>query len=171
MVQAGREGGAEVTTSVLWRRHARPGAPAPHPWPARLQLFTRRAAATLYGNQRLQRWCFDVELILLAHRLGVPIAEVQVHWTEMPGSKIRFTSILHMAFELATLKASRSWRAQRSTAVHWGGAVLPWPGRCVDAWGIASAGRLHVGWCSMRLQHGTAEVTSSSPASCLLHSA
>lgn len=184
-----------------------------HPLP---QLFTRRAAATLYGNQRLQRWCFDVELLLLAQRLGVPVAEVQVrgslggasaplramavawlrhhvpytgmlpvctsqgrstcspacgsiraprtlhcplpahayatprvlplaavgivvaplpplsfthiqwgqllwcynhpflsnmlcpraqvNWTEMPGSKIRFTSILHMAFELATLK-------------------------------------------------------------------
>lgn len=30
--------------------------------------------------------------------------EVQVHWTEMAGSKIRATSVLHMAWELATLK-------------------------------------------------------------------
>lgn len=131
----------------------------------RTQLFTRRAAAAIFSNQRLQRWCFDVELIYVARRLGVPIsgapaaapaasllhcvtvrciawycialyynqhshtvgkrasrlpahathtsthnarhaprAEVQVTWTEMAGSKIRFTSILHMAFELATLK-------------------------------------------------------------------
>ena len=34
----------------------------------------------------------------------VPVAEVSVHWTEMAGSKIRFTSILHMAFELVTIK-------------------------------------------------------------------
>jgi hypothetical protein len=27
-----------------------------------------------------------------------------VHWQEMPGSKIKFTSILHMAFELAAIK-------------------------------------------------------------------
>eukprot|EP00775_Hariotina_reticulata_P002221 gene2221-2534_t len=42
------------------------------------KMFTRRAAATVYTNQRLQRWCFDVELIYLSRRLGVPIKEVQV---------------------------------------------------------------------------------------------
>lgn len=35
------------------------------------QLFTRRAAAVLYSNQRLQRWCFDVELLYLAEQLQV----------------------------------------------------------------------------------------------------
>ncbi|KIY96096.1 dolichyl-phosphatebeta-glucosyltransferase, partial [Monoraphidium neglectum] len=73
------------------------------------KMFTRRAAAVIFSNQRLQRWCFDVELIYIAQRLGVPISEVQVKWTEMPGSKIRFTSILHMAWELATLKLCYQW--------------------------------------------------------------
>eukprot|EP00877_Chromochloris_zofingiensis_P010328 jgi/Chrzof1/5549/Cz16g07060.t1 len=73
------------------------------------KLFTRRAAAVLYSNQRLQRWCFDVELIYLASRLGIPIKEMHVNWTEMPGSKIKFTSIIHMAFELVTLKLAYQW--------------------------------------------------------------
>jgi hypothetical protein len=30
---------------------------------------------------------------------------------EMPGSKIRFTSILHMAFELLSLKLAYQWLA------------------------------------------------------------
>lgn len=68
------------------------------------KLATRRAAARLFLNQRLQRWCFDVELALLARRLGVPLREVGVCWTEMPGSKIRPTSVLHMAWELAVLR-------------------------------------------------------------------
>ncbi len=34
----------------------------------------------------------------------IPVSEVFVQWTEMPGSKIRPTSILHMAFELCTIK-------------------------------------------------------------------
>ena len=35
------------------------------------KLFTRAAARVLFGNQRLQRWCFDVELVHLAtSRLG-----------------------------------------------------------------------------------------------------
>ncbi len=58
----------------------------------------------IFCNQRLQRWCFDVELLFLAGQLGVPVAEVAVPWTEMPGSKIRLTSILHMASELLTMK-------------------------------------------------------------------
>ncbi|KAL4439689.1 hypothetical protein ABPG75_002690 [Micractinium tetrahymenae] len=68
------------------------------------KLFTRAAAQQLYSNQRLQRWCFDVELVYLAQQLQIPMAEVQVNWTEIPGSKIRLTSIVHMALELAMIK-------------------------------------------------------------------
>ncbi|PNW71403.1 hypothetical protein CHLRE_16g652850v5 [Chlamydomonas reinhardtii] len=68
------------------------------------KLFTRRAAAVLFSNVRLQRWCFDVELLYLAEQLGIPVAEVSVNWTEIPGSKIRFTSILLMATELLIIK-------------------------------------------------------------------
>lgn len=34
------------------------------------------------------RWAFDVELIFMAGRLGIPMAEVAIHWTEVPGSKL-----------------------------------------------------------------------------------
>ena len=44
-----------------------------------------------------------VELVYLASRLGVPLAEVAVNWAEVPGSKIRITSIAHMALELAAI--------------------------------------------------------------------
>ena len=50
-----------------------------------MQLLTRQTARVLAGNQRLQRWCFDVELIYVAQKLGIPIAEVPVNWTEIPG--------------------------------------------------------------------------------------
>jgi dolichyl-phosphate beta-glucosyltransferase len=42
------------------------------------KMFSRHAAALLYSNQRLQRWCFDVELLYLCSRLRVPVKEVQV---------------------------------------------------------------------------------------------
>lgn len=77
------------------------------------KLFTRAAAQQLYRNLRLQRWCFDVELVYLAQQLKVPMAEVQVNWTEMAGSKIRPTSVMHMAIELLTFKIAYSggfWR-------------------------------------------------------------
>ena len=93
-----------------------------------MQLFTRKTAAILFSNMRLQRWCFDVELIYIAQRLSIPVAEVPVTWTEIPGmagllggcwqngagggilsgiagagSKIRVTSMLHMAWELLSI--------------------------------------------------------------------
>lgn len=42
------------------------------------------------------------------------MAEVQVNWTEIPGSKIRVTSMVHMAIELAMIKAgySSEWAGQ-----------------------------------------------------------
>lgn len=54
------------------------------------KLFTRRAAAVLYSNQRLQRWCFDVELIFIAQRLGIPIKEVQVQLVALALSMFQF---------------------------------------------------------------------------------
>ncbi|KAK9902701.1 hypothetical protein WJX75_003242 [Coccomyxa subellipsoidea] len=73
------------------------------------KLFTRRAARALYSNQRLQRWCFDVELIFLAQRLGIPIVETSVNWTEIPGSKVSMTSIVHMMWEMAAILIGYSW--------------------------------------------------------------
>lgn len=40
----------------------------------------------------------------MAQALKIPMAEVQVAWTEIPGSKVRVTSIIHIAFELAMIK-------------------------------------------------------------------
>jgi dolichyl-phosphate beta-glucosyltransferase len=79
------------------------------------KLFTRGAARLLFPNQRLQRWAFDVELVRLAQTFKVPIAEVQVAWTEIPGSKVRLTSIVHIAFELAMVGIGYNfgfWRAR-----------------------------------------------------------
>ncbi|CAK0784015.1 hypothetical protein CVIRNUC_007218 [Coccomyxa viridis] len=67
------------------------------------KLFTRKAAQLLYSNQRLQRWCFDVELLFLAQLLGVPTVETSVTWMEIPGSKVAVTSIIHMIWEMAAI--------------------------------------------------------------------
>lgn len=50
------------------------------------------------------RWCFDVELVYLCKHLRIPMAEVSVNWTEIPGSKVHITGILHMVFELLLIK-------------------------------------------------------------------
>jgi hypothetical protein len=70
----------------------------------------------LQGSHRLKssplsrRWCFDVELIYLAKALRILIKEVAVAWTEIPGSKLRVTSIFHMRFELALVRLGYGMR-------------------------------------------------------------
>ncbi|PIA51134.1 hypothetical protein AQUCO_01100165v1 [Aquilegia coerulea] len=67
------------------------------------KMFTRAAARKLFTNIRLKRWCFDVELVYLCKRLSIPMIEISVTWSEIPGSKVSARSILHMLWELALM--------------------------------------------------------------------
>ncbi|KAL2652431.1 hypothetical protein R1flu_020559 [Riccia fluitans] len=83
------------------------------------KMFTRSAARQLFTNMRLNRWCFDVELVYLCKRLAIPILEVAVTWTEIPGSKISVLSIIHMLFELVLIRMGygfRVWKIHRKVA-------------------------------------------------------
>jgi dolichyl-phosphate beta-glucosyltransferase len=52
------------------------------------KAFTRQAAEMIFPQQRITRWGFDPEIIFLAHRMGLKIAEVPVRWGHDDGSKI-----------------------------------------------------------------------------------
>ncbi|XXG54628.1 hypothetical protein AAC387_Pa03g2458 [Persea americana] len=68
------------------------------------KMFTRAAARKLFTNIHLKRWCFDVEIVYLSKRLNIPMIEVSVNWSEIPGSKVQLTSIIHMLFELVLIR-------------------------------------------------------------------
>ncbi|ESO10431.1 hypothetical protein HELRODRAFT_116974 [Helobdella robusta] len=52
------------------------------------KLFSRAAARLFFFNLHVHRWAFDVDLLHIAQHYNVPIAEVAVSWTEIPGSKL-----------------------------------------------------------------------------------
>uniref|UniRef100_A0A8C0UPB8 Dolichyl-phosphate beta-glucosyltransferase n=1 Tax=Cyanistes caeruleus TaxID=156563 RepID=A0A8C0UPB8_CYACU len=52
------------------------------------KLLTREAALQTFSNLHIERWAFDVELLYIAQRLKIPIAEVAVNWTEIEGREI-----------------------------------------------------------------------------------
>lgn len=52
------------------------------------KLLTQEAARVCFTNLHVERWAFDVELLLIAEKLSIPVAEVAVNWTEVDGSKV-----------------------------------------------------------------------------------
>ncbi|KAI3470709.1 hypothetical protein Pfo_027372 [Paulownia fortunei] len=67
------------------------------------KMFTRAAARKLFVNIRLKRWCFDVELVYLCKLFRIPMTEISVNWSEIPGSKVNLLSIPNMLWELALM--------------------------------------------------------------------
>lgn len=44
------------------------------------KAFSRKAADLIFPRQRITRWGFDAEILYLAHRFGLKVAEVPVAW-------------------------------------------------------------------------------------------
>jgi hypothetical protein len=53
------------------------------------KAFRAPAAKLLFHCSITERFAFDVEILSLARRLGLTISEVPVHWSRIPGSRIR----------------------------------------------------------------------------------
>jgi dolichyl-phosphate beta-glucosyltransferase len=52
------------------------------------KMFTAEAAAKLFPLQTAERFSFDVELLYLARKFQMTIAEVPINWENVPGSKV-----------------------------------------------------------------------------------
>ncbi|HUP65692.1 MAG TPA: dolichyl-phosphate beta-glucosyltransferase [Thermoanaerobaculia bacterium] len=53
------------------------------------KLFSARAAAETFPLAVIDRFAYDVELIVLANRAGLSVAEVPVHWDDSSDSRVR----------------------------------------------------------------------------------
>lgn len=81
------------------------------------KMLTRQAARRLFRLMHVERWAFDVELLYLAERLRIPVAELSVNWKEIEGSKIvPFWSWLQMGRDLVSIwfhYTTRIWKMDR----------------------------------------------------------
>jgi len=53
------------------------------------KLFSADAASRIFPRQRIEHFGFDVELLWIARRLGLRVAEVPVTWVDDPRSTVR----------------------------------------------------------------------------------
>jgi dolichyl-phosphate beta-glucosyltransferase len=68
------------------------------------KLFTRSAAILLFTNLHLRRWAFDTEVVVIAEKLNVCLAEVGVVWQEIKGSKLDVDKITLAVVSLGMLR-------------------------------------------------------------------
>lgn len=52
------------------------------------KMFTAPAASFLFRHQTSSGFSFDVEILYLARRAGLSVAEVPINWINIPGSKV-----------------------------------------------------------------------------------
>lgn len=69
--------------------------------------FTADAAAAVFSRQAVDDFSFDVEILVIARRLGLRVAEVPIEWHYRPQSRVRpLRDALKMALGVARIR----WR-------------------------------------------------------------
>jgi dolichyl-phosphate beta-glucosyltransferase len=52
------------------------------------KMFAAECAHFLFERQQAERWSFDIEILFIARKAGLKIAEVPINWNDVPGSKV-----------------------------------------------------------------------------------
>lgn len=65
------------------------------------KLFNKAAVRLIFPNMHTEGWIFDVELLILAKRQKIALAEIPINWHEVDGSKMELArDSIKMAIDL-----------------------------------------------------------------------
>ena len=71
------------------------------------KLFTRKAAQAIFPSLHVEGWIFDIEILILASLLHIPVLEVPIAWQEVEGSKMSIIKdSIQMALDLLVIRGS-----------------------------------------------------------------
>ena len=68
------------------------------------KLFTRRAARDIFPQLTVNRWVFDVEILVLARKLGYQVRDVPVTWINSGESRVRLSHSVNILRELIQIR-------------------------------------------------------------------
>jgi dolichyl-phosphate beta-glucosyltransferase len=69
------------------------------------KMFRREAAAAIFSRQKTMGFAFDVEILFIANRLSLSIAEIPVNWVAQPGSKVNLvTDSIKMLRDISVIR-------------------------------------------------------------------
>lgn len=65
--------------------------------------FRAQAAKEIFSRGTINRWAFDVEVLVVAKKLGCSIKEVPVRWVNDKESKVRLSGMVKMLLEVGQI--------------------------------------------------------------------
>ena len=68
------------------------------------KLFSEKAAKKIFPKQSIMRWGFDIEILVLAKKVGFKIIEVPILWRNPGESKVTLKSYFRTFWELLKIK-------------------------------------------------------------------
>ena len=71
------------------------------------KMFRREAARAIFPLQTLDRWGFDVEILLIARTLGLKVAQVPVAWQESKETRLKLMTPLSMTLDLLRIRRNQ----------------------------------------------------------------
>lgn len=70
------------------------------------KVFSNRAAKLIFELQTIKRWAFDVEVLVIAKKLGLTVKEIPIHWKNSILSKMNFLGMCGMISDLLRIRAN-----------------------------------------------------------------
>ncbi|MEK9186144.1 MAG: dolichyl-phosphate beta-glucosyltransferase [Patescibacteria group bacterium] len=64
------------------------------------KCFSEESAERIFPILRTKQWAFDVEVLVLAKKMGYRVKEMPVNWADSPASKVRFSSYFKTLWEV-----------------------------------------------------------------------
>jgi len=68
------------------------------------KIFPAEAAEKIFSRQTVIKWLFDIEILIIAKKLGYKIKEIPVTWINPPESKVVFADYFRSLKELMKIK-------------------------------------------------------------------
>jgi dolichyl-phosphate beta-glucosyltransferase len=69
------------------------------------KMFERDAATAIFSRQKLAGFAFDVEILFIARRLSLAVAEIPVNWVAQSGSKVNLvTDSIRMLWDICQIR-------------------------------------------------------------------
>jgi dolichyl-phosphate beta-glucosyltransferase len=83
------------------QKYAVPGI---HDTQAGFKVFTARSADLIFPRLTINRWGYDIEMLVIAQLHGFRIAEIPITWINAAGSKVRIASYFEVLSEVGRIR-------------------------------------------------------------------